>query len=143
MLGQIQGVISREDVNKPYMRMWLFGIITLTEMRITELVKSHFRGDEWYHLIPEARVQAARNLQLERKRLNQHVELIDCLQMADKGLLVINQPELLSEFGFSSKSAAKKVLKHFQSLRNNLAHAQDISTYDWAQIARISMRMLE
>lgn len=26
MLGQIQGVISREDVNKPYMRMWLFGI---------------------------------------------------------------------------------------------------------------------
>ena len=24
-----------------------------------------------------------------------------------------------------------------------LAHAQDISTYDWAQIARISQRMLE
>jgi hypothetical protein len=143
MLGQIQGVISREDVNKPYMRMWLFGIVTLTEMRITELVKRHFRGDAWHHLIPEARLQAAQNLQLERKRLNQHVELIDCLQMADKGLLLINQPELLSEFGFSSKRAAKTVLKHFQSLRNNLAHAQDISTYDWAQIARISMRMLE
>jgi hypothetical protein len=63
--------------------------------------------------------------------------------MADKGLLIINQPELLSEFGFKSKRAAKKVLKYFQSLRNNLAHAQDISTYDWAQIARISMRMLE
>jgi hypothetical protein len=143
MLGQIQGVISREDVNKPFMRMWLFGIITLTEMRISELVKGYFKGDEWHRLIPEARLQAARNLQLERKRLNQHFELINCLQMADKGLLLINQPELLSEFGFSSKSAAKKVLKHFQSLRNNLAHAQDISTYDWAQIARISIRMLE
>jgi hypothetical protein len=143
LLGQIQGVISREDINKPYMRMWLFGIITLTEMRMTELVKSHFRGEEWHHLIPEARLHAARNLKLERKRLNQYVELIDCLQMADKGLLIINQPELLSEFGFRSKSAAKKVLKYFQSLRNNLAHAQDISTYDWAQIARISVRMLE
>lgn len=143
MLGQIQGVISRDDVNKPFMRMWLFGIITLTEMHITELVRSRIGRDEWHNLIPEARLKVARNLQLERKRLNQHFELIDCLQMADKGLLLINKPELLSMFGFSSKSAAKKVLKEFQSLRNNLAHAQDISTYDWAQIARISIRMLE
>lgn len=143
MLGQIQGVVRREDVNKAYMRMWLFGIIALTEMRITELIKSQFRSDQWQELLPEARLKAARDLQMERKRLNQHIELIDCLQLADKGLLIINNPELLCEFGFSSKSAAKKTLKQFQSLRNNLAHAQDISTYDWAQIAYISMRMLE
>lgn len=143
MLGQIQGVIVREDVNRPFMRMWLFGIITLTELRMTELVKSHFKQSEWHDLLPETRLKTAKSLQLERKRLNQHVELIDCLQMGDKGLLIINHPELLSEFGFSSKRAAKKVLKQFQSLRNNLAHAQDISTYDWAQIARISMRILE
>ena len=80
---------------------------------------------------------------MERQRLNQHCELIDCLQLADKGLLMINDPELLSTLGFSSRNAAKKVLKQFQSLRNNLAHAQDISTYDWAQIARMSARMLE
>jgi hypothetical protein len=143
IFGQIHGVISREDVNKPYMRMWLFGIITLTEILMTEMIKSHFRRDEWRDLIPEARLTAALNLQQERKRLNQCVELIDCLQMADKGLLIINQTELLSQFGFRSKSAAKKVLKQFQSLRNNLAHAQDISTFDWAQIARISMRIVE
>lgn len=80
---------------------------------------------------------------MERKQLNQHIELIDCLQLADKGLLITNHPELLCEFGFSSKSAAKKTLKQFQSLRNNLAHTQDISTYDGAQIAYILMRMLE
>lgn len=143
IFGQIQGVISREDVNKPYMRMWLFGIITLTEMRMTEMIKSHFRREEWRDLIPEARLTAAVNLQRERKRFNQHVELIDCLQMADKGLLIIKQDELLSQFGFRSKSAADKVLKQFQSLRNNLSHAQDISTFDWTQIARISLQVLE
>ncbi len=58
-------------------------------------------------------------------------------------LLLINDAELLSTLNFNSRSAAKKVLKQFQSLRNNLAHAQDISTYDWAQIARLSTRMLE
>ena len=143
LLGQIQGVISRDDINKPYVRMWLFGIITLTEMRITELVVTHFGHSEWQNLIPAARLKIAQELQLERQRLNQHSELIDCLQLADKGLLLINDPELLSGLGFSSRNAAKKVIKQFQSLRNNLAHAQDISTYDWAQIARISARMLE
>ena len=143
LLGQIQGVIGREDTNKPYMRMWLFGIITLTEMRITEVVKKHFGLNEWQNLIPKARLEAAKAMQLEKVRINQQSELIDCLQLADKGLLLINDVELLSRLGFSSKSAAKKVVKQFQSLRNNLAHSQDISTYDWAQIARISMRMLE
>lgn len=143
LLGQIQGVIGREDTNKPYMRMWLFGIITLTEMRITEVVKKHFGLNEWQNLIPKARLEAAKAMQLEKVRINQQSELIDCLQLADKGLLLINDAELLSGLGFSSKNAAKKVVKQFQSLRNNLAHSQDISTYDWAQIARISMRMLE
>lgn len=143
LLGQIQGVIGREDTNKPYMRMWLFGIITLTEMRITEVIKKHFGLNEWQNLIPTARLEAAKAMQLEKARINQQSELIDCLQLADKGLLLINNTELLSRLGFSSKNAAKKVVKQFQSLRNNLAHAQDISTYDWAQIARISMRMLE
>ncbi len=143
LLGQVQGVISRDDVNKPYVRMWLFGLITLMEMRVTELVTNHFTRDEWQNLIPEARLKAARNLQQERARLNQQCDLIDCLQLADKGLLLINDPRLLSTLNFSSRSAAKKVLKQFQSLRNNLAHAQDISTYDWAQIARMSTQMLE
>ncbi len=142
ILGQIQGVISRNDMNKPYVRMWLFGITTLMEMRITELVRSHFGHREWRELIPESRLKLAQKLQQERTRLNQHCELIDCLQLADKGLLLINDPGLLSRIGFNSKNAAKKVLKQIQSLRNNLAHAQDISTYDWAQIARFSMQML-
>ena len=68
---------------------------------------------------------------------------MDCLQLADKGRLLINDRELVDRFGLNSKSAVKKVIKQFQSLRNNLAHAQDISTYDWAQIARMALRMLE
>ncbi|MEH6469103.1 MAG: HD domain-containing protein [Porticoccus sp.] len=143
LLGQIQGVIGREDTNKPYMRMWLFGILTLTEMRITDVIKKHFGLNEWQNLIPTARLEAAKAMQLEKARINQQSELIDCLQLADKGLLLINDAELLSRLGFNSKNAAKKVVKQVQSLRNNLAHAQDISTYDWAQIARTSMRMLE
>ena len=143
LLGQVQAVITRDDMNKPYMRMWLFGIITLSEMNITDLIKQHFKDNDWKKLLPDGRVEAAQQLQSERQRLNQHCELIECLQLADKGKLLINDSELLDQLGFNSKSAVKKVIKQFQSLRNNLAHAQDISTYDWAQIARMAIRMLE
>jgi hypothetical protein len=85
----------------------------------------------------------AQDLHKQREHINQHSDLMDCLQLADKGLLLIKAPELLATLGFSSKSSTKKVLKQFQSLRNNLAHAQNISRYDWAQIARLSVRMLE
>jgi hypothetical protein len=143
VLGQVQGVISREDINKPYVRMWLFGIITLMEMRLTKLIRRRYTQHEWLDLIPAARLKVAQNLQIERRQLNQHCDLLDCLQVADKGLLLMNDPDLFSRLGFRSRSAVKKVVKQIQSLRNNLAHAQDISTYDWAQIARISIDMLD
>lgn len=43
--------------------------------------------------------------------------------------------------GFDSAKQAKKVIKEFESLRNHLAHAQDIVAHDWAQIARLVGRL--
>jgi hypothetical protein len=48
---------------------------------------------------------------------------------------------VLRSFGFDSRAAGKRVLRELQSLRNNLAHAQDIVTHDWAQIARLTRRL--
>jgi hypothetical protein len=76
---------------------------------VAELWITATRKDEWQELLLEARVKEARDLQMERKRLNQHIESIDCLQLEKKGLLIINHPELLFEFGFSSKNAAKRL----------------------------------
>ena len=94
-------------------------------------------------LIDDCKGITLHDARFSRVFLDEMGALLEVLTKADKGLLIINQPELLLEFGFTSKSAARKTLKQFQSLRNNLAHAQDISTYDWAQIARISAQMLE
>ncbi len=143
LFGQVQAFISRGDVNKPYMRMWLFGILTLIEMQATDLVREYYPGDSWQDLLPPPRLEAARALLRQRRRSGQNVDLVDCLQIADKGLLVMQHDELFTALGFLSKNSARKEIKQFQSLRNNLAHAQDISTYDWHQIARMAQRMLE
>jgi len=63
--------------------------------------------------------------------------------MSDKARIAIEHPRLLETFGFDSRRTARQVVKSLESLRNNLSHAQDIVTHDWAQIARMARRMQE
>ena len=142
-LGQVAGVVRRDDVNKPMVRMWLFGIITIIEMGLVRLIQERFPADGWQALVSTGRLDKARAIQAERQRRNQYCELIDCLQLSDKGQILMQDAQLLKQLGFDSKAVAKRVVKELESLRNHLAHAQDIVTHDWAQIARLTRRVEE
>jgi hypothetical protein len=143
ILGEIVGVICRDDINKPMVRMWLFGLITMTEMLLVQMIDKAYPDESWQSVMTPERLEKARAMQAERQRRNQHCSLIDCLQMSDKARIAIEHPRLLESFGFDSKRTAKRVIKSLESLRNNLSHAQDIVTHDWAQIARMAQRMQE
>jgi len=140
-LGSVVGVITRAEIQKPIVRMWLFGMITLVEAELTTRLRDAFPGERWTVLVPAARLERARQLQEERARRDQACELLDCLQLGDKAQALLQDPRQLEAFGFSSRKAARKVVKELESLRNNLAHAQDIVTYDWPQIARMARNL--
>jgi hypothetical protein len=139
--GEVAGVITRSDIQKPEVRMWLFGIITMTEMRLTDDIHRTWPGGEWVRLLSPGRLGKAEALRAERQQRGHHCELLDCLQLADKAQLLMEIPDQLQAYGFKSKAAAKQVAKELESLRNHLAHAQDIVTHNWAQIARMSQRL--
>lgn len=143
MLGEVVGVICRDDINKPMVRMWLFGLITIIETRIVQMIQKKYPDDSWQSVISSERLLKAQQMQQERQRRNQHCALIDCLQLSDKARIAIEHPQILETFGFDSKRSGKQAIKNLESLRNNLSHAQDIVTHDWAQIARMSQRMNE
>jgi len=124
-------------------RMWLFGTVTMIEMGLVQLIQERFPADSWQPLVSAGRLDKARAIQTERQRRNQYCELIDCLQLSDKGQILMEDATMLDRLGFDSRSAAKRVVKELESLRNHLAHAQDIVTHDWAQIARMTKRMEE
>jgi hypothetical protein len=124
-------------------RMWLFGIVTMVEIGLIELIHERFPGDAWETQVSEGRLQKARDIQKERQRRNIYCDLIECLQLSDKAQVLIDDPVALERLGMASKSIAKRVIKDLESLRNHLAHAQDIVMHDWPQIARLSMRMEE
>jgi hypothetical protein len=137
VLGKVGGIITRADLQKPPVRMWLFGIVTLIETRFTELIERHCPGDTWKKYLSEARLQKAQALLDERGRRNQTLQLFDCLQFSDKGQIIARNEEIRKFTVFSSRRQAEETVKKLEQLRNNLAHAQDILTSDWDTIIRL------
>ena len=141
VLGEVTGLIQRDDINKPMVRMWLFGLVTMIEMMLVQLIQQYYPKNSWQDRVSEARLSRAKEFQAERQRRNQHCSLIECLQFSDKGRILVGHEQAMARLGFNSIRVAKRAVKELESLRNNLSHAQDIVTHDWAQIARLSQRM--
>lgn len=135
--GQISGCIPRGAIEKPPLRMWLFGLVTISEQRVTRLIDQMFPGDSWQTQMSDGRLAKARELQTLRQRRGQRPTLLDCLQFADKGQIVARNEALRERTRFSSRSEVERFVKALQDLRNNLAHAQDIAA-DWEVIHELA-----
>ncbi len=140
-LAEVIGIIGRADMEKPVVRMWLFGIISFMEIQLTDRLRARWPDDTWTQHLTPARLAKAEALRQERFRRNQPCELLDCLQLGDKARVLLRDPDQVKAFGFETAGGAKRVTKEVESLRNNLAHGQDIVTNDWPQIARMTQRI--
>jgi CBS domain-containing protein len=137
-LGEISGIVTRTDLDDPPVRMWLFGLITLIELRFLILIERRFEGDGWQKYLSNSRLEKAAALQAERRRRNQDPRLLDCLQFSDKAQIIVRDENLRKQIGFASRRRGSEVIKNLEKLRNNLAHAQDIVSLDWETIVGIS-----
>jgi hypothetical protein len=138
MLGEVGGVITRSDLQKPPVRMWLFGVITILEMALVRIIENRFPDGGWKIHISENRLKKTESLMRERRRRGQDVRMIDCLQFSDKGWVLWKDPELRSGLEAQTRKEWEERVKTTESLRNNLAHSQDIVTHDWPAIVRIT-----
>jgi hypothetical protein len=139
--GTVVGVITRDEIEKPVVRMWLFGIIMLIEMLAVALILQKWPDESWKEKLSNGRLEKARELQAERQRRGFSADLVDCLQFADKIQLILKDPTFLEGAGFSSLSAARRALNDLESLRDDLAHGQDITRHDWVPILRLARRI--
>jgi hypothetical protein len=143
-LDEVSAIVTLEDLEKPPVRMFLFGMITLFEVIATRTIAERFPEDSWEPLVPPGRLEKARLLQAERARRGRPTALLDCLQLSDRGQLLVGLPgflERLRPLGLDSRKAALRALKELEALRNDLAHAQDIIPDGWRRIAIFSQRL--
>lgn len=141
---EVVGYVGRQQLQGPVARMWLFGMITSIELAVTEGIRAACTEPDWIGRITPARLAKARTLQGSRAAVGRSVPLLDCLQLSDKVRILLaidNRPRAL--FHANSKAESQRLVRDLEDLRNNLAHAQDIVTHDWTQIARLARRVEE
>jgi hypothetical protein len=105
------------------LRSWPFGILTFLEIRARDLIRN---DPDWRDLISENRLEKARAIKDERARRGRLMSTVDALQFGDIGWLAVRYDGWYEYFGVESKKQAKKLVKQLESLRNALAHSQDI-----------------
>jgi hypothetical protein len=136
--GDVAAVVTRDDVQKPPGRMWLFGMVTMIELRYTRLIDEHCPNGSWREFLSDGRLKKAEDLMVERNRRNRVVGLLDCLQLSDKGTIVARNEAIRARTIFTSRRQAEDGIKLLEGLRNNLAHAQDVVVTDWDAIVQLA-----
>jgi hypothetical protein len=132
-LQQVNGLIELSDIDRPPMRMWLFGLITVMELRINRLIEHILPDEQWARHLSSGRLEKARALKEECERHGENRRLIDCLQFADKGRIISCDENLRSLTRFQTKRQVEEFAFDLQMLRNKLSHALAL-TGEWSTI---------
>lgn len=137
IFGEVGGIVTRGDLQKPPIRMWFFGLISLIEMQLLRIIRECYPSNGWEHLISKNRIDKASNEFDKRHGNNAAIDLIDCLQFCDKREIILKEDKISKKLNVNSNSC-RNFLEKLEKLRNNLCHAQDIITENWPGIIDIA-----
>jgi hypothetical protein len=133
VFGHAGGIVTRGDLQKAPVRLWLFGLVSLLETQILRLVRERYPADSWVPLLSAERVENARRLFAERRRRNEQNDLPECLQFGDKAAVFMKDRALVELSGFPSKRSLATFFNGVGNLRNALAHTAGIRHQQWPQ----------
>lgn len=140
--NRVTALVSRSDLQKAPIRMLLFALVTLLEMRLQHLVTVLYPQGDWTRYLSPARVRLAEQLHAERRARNEEIELLDCLQFCDKRDLVLRVSQRIGHLGFPSRNALEEFLAETEQLRDLLAHGQDlVAGSTWPERIQLVMNL--
>ncbi len=120
----VNGIVTRADLNKPPVRVYIFGLMSLLEMHLGFWIWKSYGDEAWKNKLKKSRIKAANTLQENRRGRNEQITLLDCLQFCDKRELVLGKKALRTKLGLENESQAKSMLGAAEDLRDRLVHSQ-------------------
>lgn len=126
-LGKVCGIVTRADLQKVPVRLWLFGLVSSLEMQFLRIIKERYPGNSWEILISSERLNNTKQVFADRQQRNEEIDLVDCTQFCDKHDIILKTEELRHLLGFESKRKLKELLGYLENLRNELVHGQFIT----------------
>src|SRR5690606_33598691 len=98
---KIESIVTRADINKPIVRIYIFGIISLFELHLNYWINKYNDGENWKGKINDERVETANAIFEKRQGNNIQLTLLECIQICDKRDILKNTADFLKVFSFS------------------------------------------
>ncbi len=133
----ITHIVTRSDLDKIPIRIWLYGIISLFEIELKVAIID--KNIQWEKSLAPGRIKNAEKLFDLKKQKNEEIDLLGCTQLCDIGTIVFNSWECFDELfplGLSKKKI-KSGFKKINGLRDALAHGQKLPM-DWPELYRLA-----
>ncbi|MGC3960046.1 MAG: hypothetical protein QM813_19585 [Verrucomicrobiota bacterium] len=124
VLGQVGGIVTRGDLQKAPVRLWLFGLVSLLEMQLLRVVRERYPADAWMVLLTEERCQGTRRVFAERQRRREENDLSDCLQLGDKATIFLEGPRIVHIERFSFQAGSGEFFQRDQRLTQRAGPCQ-------------------
>lgn len=120
-------IVTKADLNKPPVRIFIFGVISLFEIHLNYWVRKFYKNDDEIRaVIDTVRFENANAHYQVAKGNNENdgVNLVGYLQLSDKKKLLCSSSEFCKTFNLS-KNKMKGFVEAAEKIRNNIAHSQN------------------
>jgi len=137
--ARLESIVTSADLQKPPVRMLLFGLVSLLDMFLLALVRRQCPEETFRETLKPKRLEEAQRLYDIRRSKDEEIDLADCFQICDKRDLLL---KILGygELGFESKGKAERLFNGAENLRNNLAHSQDLVLgSSWTKVIELAL----
>jgi predicted transcriptional regulator len=146
IFGEVGGIVTRGDLQKSPVRMWLFGLISLIEMQTLRLIRHCYPHDSWINNVSDKIDKKRIENQFKKyKKLNAAIDRAECLNLREKWIIINSNNKLLNKLNIKKEQYSPFVEK-LKNLRDILAHQRNIITHDWPEnidIARNAEEFLQ
>lgn len=136
---EINALVHLADLDKWPVRMLLFGLVSLLEMYTLRMVRVCYPGVSFENHLTPNRVEKAKKEFSNRRSHENEVDLADCLNLTDKTTLLRRVSGFNEFFKLpGERFGSQQHFKQMETLRNKLAHAQDMTKWmPWGQVIEV------
>jgi hypothetical protein len=117
---QIQGIVTRADLQRPAVSMIIFSLILASEAAMREIISRNLASAWLEKLRPAGRAEVEKVYEV-RLKTNTEVTKLDCLMIHGLLALLYECTAIVKQLGFT-RNQFKKWKEQLRRLRDTLAH---------------------
>lgn len=142
--NKVTSIVTRADLQKAPVRMMIFGVITVLEMHLTDVLRREWPGDEWSKCgsFTPKQVKAIESAFQQARTRNDETDILGCMDLYDKSLLAGETASLFEVLRINGPDDLESSdLADIRRLRNAVAHGKSLVTSNrsWNKVLQITI----